>query len=336
MVEGSLDGLARVNILEGGNLLAALGLMHLDHLPAVHDIDAALEALVLGNLVGISELEDLLVGSPVLDAGTSAASTKLLILSEERFVVEGIEVSALALVGTLRRVADHVAGSVQPTVLIVAVGAILGVNLVDEDVFVLSNALLHFIETLDGVNVVVEASGEHKGLVSVLLAVREENLVLLRHVLDNSLAGVDSGPVGDLRGDGAALHVKGLDMMMRSTEVVLRHDELALGISNEGHIPAVVLGLEELSEGSGVQTTYQMKKQDERQRKRYLLQQVLTNKKNVEISLVRRHSGLLLATTGRSVLNGTEQGRGLVLQGTDSLLVAHDAFERSGNHFLFI
>lgn len=41
---------------------------NLDHLPSEEDFDASLLAFLKSDLVGILELEDFLVGSPVLDA----------------------------------------------------------------------------------------------------------------------------------------------------------------------------------------------------------------------------------------------------------------------------
>ena len=61
-----------VDISEGGDLLSDVVSVDLGHLPSEHDIDASLVALVKGDFVGVGESVDFLVGSPVLDSGTSS------------------------------------------------------------------------------------------------------------------------------------------------------------------------------------------------------------------------------------------------------------------------
>jgi hypothetical protein len=123
-----------VYISEGGDLLVVLVLVNLDHFPAEEDLDSALLALLESDLVGIGELEDLLVWGPILYASVFGCTTLELILAEEMFIVEGVEVSALALVGELWRIANHVTIGVVPAVVVVAINALLVVNGVHEDV----------------------------------------------------------------------------------------------------------------------------------------------------------------------------------------------------------
>ena len=90
-----------INVLEGGDLLSVGVLADLDHLPAEADIDTSLVALVKSNLVGVSELEDLLVWGEVLNSSVGSGSSLELILSQEGFVVKGVEVRSLSLVWEL-------------------------------------------------------------------------------------------------------------------------------------------------------------------------------------------------------------------------------------------
>ena len=90
-----------VNVLEGSDLLSVGVLADLDHLPAEADINSSLVALVKSNLVGVWELVDLLVWGEVLDSSVGGGSSLELILSQEGFVVKGVEVGSLSLVWEL-------------------------------------------------------------------------------------------------------------------------------------------------------------------------------------------------------------------------------------------
>ena len=90
-----------INVLEGGDLLSVGVLADLDHLPAKADINSSLVALVKSNLVGVWELVDLLVWGEVLDSSVGGGSSLELILSQEGFVVKGVEVGSLSLVWEL-------------------------------------------------------------------------------------------------------------------------------------------------------------------------------------------------------------------------------------------
>jgi hypothetical protein len=93
-----LDDLAGVYISEGGNLLAVLIVSDLSHLPAEEHLNTTLAALLKSDLIGIAELEDLLVGGPVLDAGVLSSSALKDVLAQEVFVVKSVEIGALTLV----------------------------------------------------------------------------------------------------------------------------------------------------------------------------------------------------------------------------------------------
>ena len=71
MVERMLNCLTTFNVFESSDFLSNLILVDLDHFPAELDINSTFEALIESNLICIRELEDLTVGGPVLNLGTS-------------------------------------------------------------------------------------------------------------------------------------------------------------------------------------------------------------------------------------------------------------------------
>lgn len=97
-----LDNLTIVNILEYSNLLTVFVLVDFSHLPSEHHINTSFVALFKGNLIGIRESVDLLVGSPELNLGVSSCSTNKFVLSHEVFVVKSVEVATFTLVWELR------------------------------------------------------------------------------------------------------------------------------------------------------------------------------------------------------------------------------------------
>lgn len=136
MVHGLLNDFSSVNLFESGNLLAVLIKMNLDHLPSEVDLDTTVPALVEDDLIGIGELEDEIVGSPVLNFSVRGGSSQSNVLSQVGFVVKSVEVRSLTLVGSLRRVADHLTMSVIPARLIVGLNSGL-IEFVDEEVLFL-------------------------------------------------------------------------------------------------------------------------------------------------------------------------------------------------------
>jgi hypothetical protein len=166
-----------INILEGGDLLSMGVLADLDHLPAEADIDASLVALVKSDLVGVWELVDLLIWGEVLDSSVGGGSSLELILSQEGFIVQGVEISSLSLVWELWRVADHVTVIVVPSVIVVSVNSQLVVEHVDENILLLWG-LLKFWKSLDEIVSVIESWGKDKSLVGVFPTVGKNNLVL--------------------------------------------------------------------------------------------------------------------------------------------------------------
>ena len=159
-----------INVLEGSDLLSVLVLADLDHLPAEADIDASLVALVKSHLVGIWELVDLLVWSEVLDSSVGSRSSLKLILSQEGFVVQGVEIGTFSLVWELGGVADHIAVVVVPSVIVVSVNSDLVVEHVHEDVLLLWG-LLELWESLDKIVSVIESWGKDQSLVGVFSTV---------------------------------------------------------------------------------------------------------------------------------------------------------------------
>jgi len=176
-----------------------------------------------------------------------------LVLSHERLVVECVEVVSFTLVWALGRVADHVSVVVGPTVVVVAGDSLLVVELVNEHVLFLG-AFLQGFETLNEVGTVVETRGEYKSFISVLSAIGQDDLVLVREVLGDSGANVSSGPGVNLGGDGAGFELKIGDVTMGNTEVGIGHDELAL-LGDESHLVVNTLSLDEFCNGSSVDTT---------------------------------------------------------------------------------
>ena len=97
-----LDDLACIDTSEGSNLLLVLVGVNLDHFPSEEDFDVPLLALLESNLVGIWELEDLLVWCPILHTGILCSTALHDILSDKVIVVKWIEVATLSLVREFR------------------------------------------------------------------------------------------------------------------------------------------------------------------------------------------------------------------------------------------
>ena len=167
--EVMLHGLTSVDVLEGGDVSAVL-LADLEELPAEVDLDASLLALFEGDLVGVWESVDELVGCPVLNLGALGGHVDKLVLAEEGLIVQSVEVGSLTLVGDGGRVADVAAGHVVGSVVVVTGEAGLLVDLMDVDVVVLG-AVIVVTETLDVVQGMIEASADHESLVGHLLTI---------------------------------------------------------------------------------------------------------------------------------------------------------------------
>ena len=141
VAEWLLNNLVGVNILEGGNLFSKSILVNLEHLPSEHNINASLVALFKSDLISIRELVDFFVRSPELDSSVGSGSSLDLILSQERFVVESVEVVSFTLVWEFWRVADHVSIRVVPSVIVVSADSLFSVNGMDENVFLLRTGI---------------------------------------------------------------------------------------------------------------------------------------------------------------------------------------------------
>ena len=129
-----LDDLACIDTSKGSNLLLVLVGVNLDHFPSEEDLDIPFLAFFESNLVGIWELEDLLVWCPILHTGILCSTALHDILSDEVIVVERIEVATLSLVREFRRVANHVSIVMVPSMIVVAIDALFVVDGMDEDV----------------------------------------------------------------------------------------------------------------------------------------------------------------------------------------------------------
>ena len=142
-----LDDLACIDASEGSNLLLMLVGVHLDHFPSEEDFDVPLLALFESNLVGIWELEDLLVRCPILHSGILCCTALHDILSDKVIVVKWIEIATLSLVWEFRRVANHVPIVMVPSMIVVAINALFVVDGMDEDVALRS--MFELVESLD-------------------------------------------------------------------------------------------------------------------------------------------------------------------------------------------
>lgn len=134
-------------------------------------------ALFESDFVGIGELEDLFVGSPVLDACPGSSSSLHLVLSEEVFVLESIEVRTFSFIWELWRVADHVAVGCAPTLVEVLVNTILGIKNVDIGVVLI--ALVKIGQSFHIGNFVLEAGVHDESLVVEGVPVAELYCVLI-------------------------------------------------------------------------------------------------------------------------------------------------------------
>ena len=180
-----------IDVLESSDLLSNGVLVDLDHLPAEADIDASLVALVEGNLVGVIELIDLLVWSIELNSSVGSGSSLELILSQEGFVVQGIEIRSLTLVWELGGIADHIAVVVVPSVIVVSVNSQLVVEHVDENTF-LFWSFLKFWKSLDKIVSVIKSWGKNESLVSVFSSVGKDKLVLRWKIFHNLGSNIGS------------------------------------------------------------------------------------------------------------------------------------------------
>jgi hypothetical protein len=150
-----LNDLISVNIAESCNLLSVLVGVNLDHLPPEEDINTSFLALFEGNLIGVGELVDLLVRSPVLNAGVLSSTSLKDVLAEEVFVVESIEVGSFALVREFRGIADKITVGVVPAVIVVVINTLLDVDSVNEHIAL--GITLVIGEAFNEVNLVIEA-----------------------------------------------------------------------------------------------------------------------------------------------------------------------------------
>lgn len=80
-----------IHILESSDLFSKCVSLDLDEFLAKEHIDLSLLALFKGNVISISVLEDVLVGSPVLNSGILGSSSEKSLLPELVLVVEGEE-----------------------------------------------------------------------------------------------------------------------------------------------------------------------------------------------------------------------------------------------------
>ena len=241
-----LNNFSRVDVLESCDFLSNVIVVNLGHFPTEHNIDSSLVAFIKSDFVGVSESEDFLVWSPVLDSGTGSGSSLELVLSHETLIIKSPEVGSFPLIWSLWCVTDHISISVVPSVVVVLVHGVLAVHHVHENVLRLMGGS-HLWESFDVGVAVVEAWSDDEGLVSVFLSIGEGYLVLAWVILSDFNADISSGPWLNLTGDGSRLELEWWNMTMCATEVGSRHAELSL-LGDEGHLPVWRVGLDKLGQ----------------------------------------------------------------------------------------
>ena len=116
-----LDDFTSINISENTDLLPVLVSLELNQLLSEEDLDTSLMALIKSNLVSIRELEDLLVGSPVLKSCTGGSSLMEFVLSKEMLVIECEKGGAFLSVRECGVVDEEISVSVMETVIVVVI-----------------------------------------------------------------------------------------------------------------------------------------------------------------------------------------------------------------------
>lgn len=257
--EWLLDGLASLDVAEGGNLLLVLVKVHLDHFPAEVHVDVSLGALVEGDFVGVWETVDLFVWSEVLDSGRLVSGLLDRVESVDALVVWGIEVASFSLVWELWGVGDEITGLLSVSVPEVAGDAFLAVEEVHEDVVNFRGGF-HLWKSLDEIGLVLETWGEDEGLVVEDLSVAERDGVGMGINLFNSLATLNSGPTVNHTGETGTLDLLSVDLLMANTEVRSGQDVLLL-VGNDAHfqILSIIMLLQELCQSGDVQSTFKRK-----------------------------------------------------------------------------
>ena len=127
-ITSPVSTLLKVAIFSPNSLMWTLVISH----PRLTSIPR-FQPLLKDNLIGIGELEDLLVRSPVLNLSARGRSSQSNVLSQVRLVVKSVEVTSLTLIRSLGRIADHLTVIVIPTRLEVRFNSGL-IELVEEEV----------------------------------------------------------------------------------------------------------------------------------------------------------------------------------------------------------
>ncbi len=198
LVEAFLDNFAIINILKLSEFLSSLFILEdLLQLIPKENFNLPLLTFFKGDFIGVVELEDALVGSPVLDAGVVGGSALQLLLPEQVLVVESEEGEAFVLEGIGGVVHNQVAVVVMPAVPVVPVHSLLVVHNVAEHLAALARGL-QLAQALDVLRLRVEACTQQQRPVSVLLPIVQHDFVLIRLELSHSRIHVDSGTRVDL------------------------------------------------------------------------------------------------------------------------------------------
>jgi hypothetical protein len=240
LVEVLLNNLTRVDILESSDLLSVVKLLDLHHFPAEHHFDTTLVALVKSDLVGVAELVDLLVGSPVLNACIGSSTAVKSIESLEVLVVGSVEIGTYTLIRELGGVANGVTIEVLPAGVVVLTDSFLVIEDVSEDV-VCFITIGELSKTFNRFHGVVEAGGKNKGLVVESLTVGHLQRVGVTVDLGDFNASLNLGPLLNLGRDGVGHQSLILNVLVDAGEVDLGADVDGI-LTDDGHLEAHLLG----------------------------------------------------------------------------------------------
>ena len=220
------------------------------------DLNPSLFAFFENDFVGVGEFVNFFVGSPMLNSGTLGCSSLEDILSQEVLVIEIVEITTLSLVGELRGVSDHISVGVVPSMIVISINSFFMINGMNK-YFVFTSTLFKLRETLNMFRSVVKTCSNNQSFVCIFSSIGKLYFILLRKELGDSSKGVSSGPWFDLGRYCTTLQFQFSKMTVGDSEVCLGKD-ITRSISDEGHFIVNSISLEELHEGCGIDSTYEI------------------------------------------------------------------------------
>lgn len=93
-----LEGFTCIDISECYNFFSNFVSMNLDHFPSKVNINTSLSAFIKSDFVGVWELVNFFIWSPILDSCILGSSSLELVLSHEVLIIQGIKVCSFTLV----------------------------------------------------------------------------------------------------------------------------------------------------------------------------------------------------------------------------------------------